>query len=75
MGDEDLLGGEMTVSKVQTLDEAIAHLHGIGFPVDPETVVETRACTMDGEPAIWFAQAGALPRTATVGDLLEDSAG
>jgi hypothetical protein len=71
MGDEDLLGGEMTISKVQTLDEAIAHLHGIGFPVDPETIVETRACTMDGEPAIWFAQAGALPRTATVGDLLD----
>ena len=71
MGDDDLLGGEMTVSEVQTLDEAIAYLHRVGLPVDPGTIVETRTCAVEGKPAVWLAQAGTLPRTATVGDLLD----
>jgi hypothetical protein len=70
MGDDDLFGGEITVTGVSTLDEALAYLASVGLPITGERVVETRAVESDGEPAVWFAEAGPLPRDATVSDLL-----
>lgn len=71
MGDDDLLGGEITVGKQTELDGAIAYLHEIGFPLSKETrIAEWRRTVSEGDPAVWFATAGTLPRSATVGDLL-----
>ncbi|MFJ9968461.1 hypothetical protein [Streptomyces avermitilis] len=70
MGDDDLLGGEITVRQQTELDAAIAYLHQVGFPVDKSRIVEWKRTVSDGEPAVWFAEAGTLPRSAKVSDLL-----
>ncbi|MFE9093638.1 hypothetical protein [Streptomyces sp. NPDC007264] len=40
IGDDDLLGGEITVGQQTELDAAIAYLHQIGFPVDKSRILE-----------------------------------
>jgi len=70
MGDDDLLGSDITVTGQTTLDGALAYLHDVGFPVTGERIVEWHTTERDGEPAVWFAEAGPLPRTADVAALL-----
>lgn len=70
MGDDDLLGSDITVTGQTDLDGALAYLRDVGFPVTADRIVEWRATERDGQPAIWFAEAGPLPRTADVAALL-----
>jgi hypothetical protein len=70
MGDDDLLGAEITVLQENTLNDALRYLENVGFPFDRTRIVEWQNTVRDGEPAIQFVLAGPLPRSATVGDLL-----
>src|SRR5215831_13735890 len=67
MGDDDLLGGEITVTEVSTLDEALTYLDAVGLRVDRKRIVEWQRTVRDEEPAVRFVLAGPLPRSATVG--------
>ncbi|MFF8512814.1 hypothetical protein ACF064_32550 [Streptomyces sp. NPDC015492] len=71
MGDDDLLGGELSVAGQTHLEGALAYLDEIDFSLDEELVVDW--CSVSeaaGEPAVRISTAGVLPRGATVGDLL-----
>jgi hypothetical protein len=70
MGDDDLLGVEMTVTEVSTLEEALTYLENVGWPVERERVLEWESTVMEGKAGVRFVLGGTLPRTATVGDLL-----
>jgi hypothetical protein len=70
MGDDDLLGGEITVTEVSTLDEALTYLDAVGLRLDRKRIVEWQRTVREGEPAVSFVLAGPLPRSTTVGDLL-----
>ncbi|MFE6814473.1 hypothetical protein [Streptomyces sp. NPDC057675] len=72
LGDDDLLGGELSVAGQTHLDRALAYLDEIDFSLDEELITGCSAYfTIDGQPAVRILTAGVLPRGATVGDLLD----
>jgi hypothetical protein len=70
MGDDDLLGAEITVTEVSTLEEALRYLDNVGLPIDRKRIVQWHSTVQDGNPGVVFVEAGPLPRSTTVGDLL-----
>ena len=71
MGDDDLLGHEITVTQVSTLEEALTYLEHDGFHyIDRTRIIEWGSTVQDGEEGIQIVEAGTLARSATVGDLL-----
>jgi hypothetical protein len=55
---------------VSTLEDALSYLDAVGFPVERGRIIEWQSTVEDGKPAVRLVQAGTLPRSATVGDLL-----
>src|SRR5689334_15238383 len=60
MGDDDLLGGEITVKGVTTKEEALAELEDMGFPIDEYETAPWQCLTddKDGGSAIRFELPG-----------------
>jgi hypothetical protein len=70
MGDDDLLGSEISVKGATSLEEALATLRGMAFPMDASRARQWKRVEIDGEPGVRIEEAGPLPRDATVADLL-----
>jgi hypothetical protein len=73
MADDDLLGDEMTVTEVRTLEEALSYLVSVGCHIDDAyraRIIEWGSTVMEGKVGVRFVLAGPLPRSATVSDLL-----
>jgi hypothetical protein len=70
MGDDDLLGGEITVKGQTTKEGALEFLEQSGLDADSDAEIEATATEIDGEPAITLFSKGPLARDASVADLL-----
>jgi hypothetical protein len=68
MGDEDLLGWEMTVAGAKTLDEALSIARG--FVAKKDVARWAHFVDEQGRDAVRVEQDGPLPRSATNADLL-----
>lgn len=71
MGDHDLLGGVIQVRGQHTLDGGLQYLRHVGLEVSAGDVTQSEVTEVDGEPWLRIVTGGALPRDATVGQLLD----
>src|SRR5262249_6254037 len=68
MADDDLLGDEMTVTEVSTLEEALSYLVSVGCHIDDAyraRIIEWGSTVMEGKAGVRYVLAGLLPRSAT----------